>query len=255
MRYYFGSFFIENFLDSVLVLADIAISYDDQLDGAYLTKASYYWFKGRGEDALANCDKAKEYIQEALSLDGDSANYFLWLSYIEFYSGNLENAALLSEKANQPVGEYFSFAGHDREAYKIAENVVENLKKTGGIPFKYAHRIGYAHWKMGKTKEAEYWFNEQIRIGTESIKQGSIDAIWKTAQYDLAAVYAFLGDKEKAYQYLDEVNSGRFALQLIPYIKYDCLFNSIRNEERFQKILSDMESKYQAEHERVRKWM
>jgi len=37
--------------------------------------------------------------------------------------------------------------------------------------------------------------------------------------------------------------------------KHDPLFNSIRNEERFQKILQNMEAKYQAEHERVRKWL
>jgi len=33
------------------------------------------------------------------------------------------------------------------------------------------------------------------------------------------------------------------------------LFDSIREEERFQKILLNMEAKYQAEHERVRKWL
>jgi hypothetical protein len=33
------------------------------------------------------------------------------------------------------------------------------------------------------------------------------------------------------------------------------MFDSIRSEERFQKILQNMESKYQAEHERVRKWL
>ena len=41
----------------------------------------------------------------------------------------------------------------------------------------------------------------------------------------------------------------------ISYTKHDVLFDSIRNEERFQKILQNMEAKYQAEHERVRKWL
>ncbi len=38
-------------------------------------------------------------------------------------------------------------------------------------------------------------------------------------------------------------------------IKNDPLFDSIREEERFQKILQIIEAKYQAEHERVRKWL
>ena len=33
------------------------------------------------------------------------------------------------------------------------------------------------------------------------------------------------------------------------------MFPSIRNEERFQKILQNMERKYEAEHERVKKWL
>jgi hypothetical protein len=38
-------------------------------------------------------------------------------------------------------------------------------------------------------------------------------------------------------------------------IKNDLLFESIRNEERFQKIVQKMESKYIAEHNRVMKWI
>ena len=33
------------------------------------------------------------------------------------------------------------------------------------------------------------------------------------------------------------------------------MFAGIRNEERFQKVLQKTEAKYQAEHERVRKWL
>jgi molybdopterin converting factor small subunit len=38
-------------------------------------------------------------------------------------------------------------------------------------------------------------------------------------------------------------------------MKTDPLFNSIRNEPEFKQIASDIEAKYQAEHERVRKWL
>jgi len=96
----------------------------------------------------------------------------------------------------------------------------------------------------------------QIKYGTESIKLKRNIALTKRAQYDLAGIYAFLGDKEKAYQYLDEFNTMNFyGLWWISYAKHDVLFNSIRNEERFQKILQNVEAKYQAEHERVRKWL
>jgi hypothetical protein len=78
----------------------------------------------------------------------------------------------------------------------------------------------------------------------------------RQAHFDLAKVYAFKGDKEKAYQYLDEVNKNKsFGLGDLNSFKYSPLLNNIRHEHRFQKILKDVEAKYQAEHERVRKWM
>jgi hypothetical protein len=33
------------------------------------------------------------------------------------------------------------------------------------------------------------------------------------------------------------------------------LFDSIRDEEEFKQIFRDVETKYQTEHERVRKWL
>ena len=38
-------------------------------------------------------------------------------------------------------------------------------------------------------------------------------------------------------------------------INYDPVFDSIRNDPEFQRIVRDIEAKYQAEYERVRKWL
>ena len=47
-----------------------------------------------------------------------------------------------------------------------------------------------------------------------------------------------------------------FSLYIVDDLKkYNPFFDGIRNEPEFQKIVKDMESKYQAEHERVRKWL
>jgi molybdopterin converting factor small subunit len=39
------------------------------------------------------------------------------------------------------------------------------------------------------------------------------------------------------------------------YFENDPLFNNIRNEPEFQQIVREVEAKYQAEHERVKKWL
>jgi tetratricopeptide (TPR) repeat protein len=207
-------------------------------------------------------DKAKLFYKEALKLDGDSANYYSNLAQIEFSLENYENANLLNEKASNIDSTYipdlssYSFAGQDQKAYIFALKEIEQLKKTDSLPLYFSHRIGYAFWKVGKFKEADFYFKEQIKYGTKSIKLGREMASLKSAQYDLAAVYAFLGDKTKAYQYLDDFNTlNIYPLWWICYAKHDPMFDSIRNEERFQKILRNMIAKYQAEHELVRKWL
>jgi hypothetical protein len=55
---------------------------------------------------------------------------------------------------------------------------------------------------------------------------------------------------------LDKLNEGNTCqIRWIIYLKYDSPLASIRSEERFQKLLKSYEAKYQAEHERVRKWL
>src|ERR1035437_3163886 len=211
---------------------------------------------------LGFIDKAKYYIEEKFKLDKDSLEYFSCLAYPEFESENFENAILFNKKANRidstfiPNIDWYSMAGHDEEAYILAKKNVEYYKKTEKLNLYSSGRVGYAFWKVGKHKEAEYYFSEQIKYGTESIKLNRDNASTKRAQYDLAGVYAFLGNKTKAYQYLDDFNTMNFyPLWWLTYLKNDPLFESIRNEERFQKILQNVEAKYQAEHERVRKWL
>lgn len=74
--------------------------------------------------------------------------------------------------------------------------------------------------------------------------------------YDRAGVYAFRGDKERAYEDL-KIFSQResFGLWIIALMKIDPLFDSIKEEPEFKQIVREMEAKHQAEHERVKKWL
>jgi hypothetical protein len=101
---------------------------------------------------------------------------------------------------------------------------------------------------MGKYREAEYFLKAHLKSLEEKIKLGFGDSL------SLASTYAFFGDKPKAWQYLGECNQTLPRSGLI-FLKHDPMLESIRNEERFQKILRDQEAKYQAEHERVKKWL
>jgi tetratricopeptide (TPR) repeat protein len=194
-------------------------------------------------------------------LINDSTLYLDELFLVESEFGNYEEAIKLGNRAIKislfiPDLTIYSIAGHDKEAYLLAKKLVESYKKVGTPNLQLSHRIGFTFWQMGKKEEAKNYFNQQIKYDEESIKLDRDIAQSKFAQYDLAATYAFLGNKVKAYQYLDDFNTLNFyPIWWVTLAKHDPEFNSIRNEGRFKKILENMEAKYQAEHERVRKWL
>jgi TolB-like protein/AraC-like DNA-binding protein len=326
-RYYWETYFKEDFLDSCLVLANLALSYDGQMDEAYFIIGRCYFEKGNIEEALVNYDKSLEiypdysdahaykgylftslindYVwgidsyqkavntgppeyrpdllrglgqayldvgfiekarscyRQAFELDGNKGLYLFKLSDIEYCLENYEEAIKLGNEAGEVDSTYFPETSyyygpveHNTEAYLQANKLLKRFTRSGELNLNQAHRVGYAFWKMGKYDEAKSFFNQQIRYSLESIKLKRRMAEYRGAYYDLAATYAFLGDKDKAYQYLGEFNKKKFyPLYWLTLAKHDPLFNNIRKEERFQAILKNMESKYQAEHERVKKWM
>jgi TolB-like protein/AraC-like DNA-binding protein/Tfp pilus assembly protein PilF len=326
-RYFYETYFEKNYLDSCLILAEKALSYDDQLDEAYFIKGEYYRVKGQQEKALDNYDKAlginpnyyqayywkgylltwvqgdyvkgldnyhkalnlirnrerailsnalgiayrdagfpeqaKYYFNEAFVLDSNRVSYLGNVAFLEFSVENFDKALELWEQQKKLDSTstgiqnyYFVTPGHSNETYNLAVKDIDNLKKSGTLNLVRSHRVGYAFWQAGKKKEGEFYFNQQIKYSEESIEHNRLPAQRKAAQYDLAGTYAFLGDKVKAYSYLDEfVKRNTFPIWMVTFIKHDLLFSSLRHEERFQNIVQRVVAKYQSEHERVRKWL
>jgi len=322
-RHYWETYFKENYLDSIRVLADRALYFDDQLDEAYYIKGEYYEQNGHIDEALENYDKAlkinpnyyaayerkgwvmtsikndyvngidnynnalklisgndrpsllrnlgfaykdigffekaRYYYNEAFTLDSNKAANLDCLFVLAGVEGKLDEALEIERKHQEMDSTYIpgimDFVDKD-SAYTIARKIIDYYKKSGELNIQGSGRVGFALWQVGKYEEARDYLNLQIKYSEESIKLNRNIAPIKAAYYDLATVYAFLGNKEKAYQYLDKLNEGNTCqIRWIFYLKNDSPLASIRGEERFQKILQNYEAKYQAEHERVRKWL
>ena len=204
---------------------------------------------------------------EYLKLIGEPIQYFRCAAYSEAKQGHGEKAAEFYKKVYdldstkmwslEGLGDLYSFNGQFEESLKYYKKYVEKQKASGQLAFISSHRIGYAYFKNGYKKEAEYYFEKQIEYCNGQIKLNRPWAQELYPYYDLAGVYAFRGDKDKAYENLRVFNQRQQGegLWMVSLIKIDPLFNSIRNEPEFQQIVRDVEAKYQAEHERVRKWL
>ena len=323
---YYREYFSENFLDSVLVLAKKALSFDDQLPDAHYIMGMYYSEKGIYKQALEEFDKTLKYnpnywlayfgkanlyfdesnyvmalenFQEASSryhgsglsdilrricltledsgfselaktthnieatkLETDSIKYYFWLynfegdsqKKLEFlekgYSIDSTNTSIL-----QILGDYYVGSGQIKESLKYYKKYLDRLKEQRIIRVNTMDRVAYIYLKNGLRDSADYYFNKQIRYCNDAIRLGRQYGIsW--AYYDLAGVYAFKGNKIKAYENLRNFNKKqRMPIWFVDYFKTDPLFESIRNEPEFQEIARDVEAKYQAEHERVKKWL
>jgi tetratricopeptide (TPR) repeat protein len=203
-------------------------------------------------------EKAKYYYNEAFTLDSNRATNFDYLSTLAYCEEKFDEGLEIERKHQEIDSTYSPTIGMvgKEEAYAIATKMINHYKKSGEPNLQGSGPVGFALWGVGKYEEARDYLNQQIKYSEKSIKLNRNVAHIKAAYYDLATVYAFLGNKEKAYQYLDKLNEGNTCqIRWIIYLKYDPPLASIRSEERFQKILRNYEAKYNAEHERVRKWL
>jgi TolB-like protein/AraC-like DNA-binding protein len=327
-KHFWVTYLTENFLDSMLILADIALSFDDQLADAYVLRGDYYRYNNDREQAIKEYDKAikfnpndwqaywhtgsmyvtddfikiidnyqkavllhrgpllpkiyrslgaaygstgfKEtymyYAEEALKLDDDSVCYYSSLGGIEESYGNFEKAIEFYEKAlaidstrwwiSFRLGMTHAYLGHFKEYLEYVKKYELRYKTHEGTNPNWIFWIGHAYWVNGFKEEAVHYFDAGLEYYNELLELHRHFLQDKYIFYNLAAYYAFLGDRDKAFENLRLFNqSQRFPFFEIKDLKNDPLFESIRDEPEFQQILRDVESKCQAEPERVRWWL
>ena len=224
-----------------------------------------YYLHGIGQAyfSIGFMEKAKNCFEEALKLDGDSVQFYNDLSTIEFGLENYENANNYLKKANAidtsnanilwELGQNYLFLGQYKESLIYFKKWLQKSSTLSEKTLFATHRIGWAYKQNGYEKEAGKYFNEQIKYCNKMIDLGR--GTYRE-YYDLAGVYASLGEKGKAYKNLQIYNQKNYVWKwMVSAIKIDTEFNSIRNEPQFQQIVRDMEAKYQVEHERVKKWL
>jgi len=211
-------------------------------------------------------EKSFHYLDEFLSLSGDSITYFIIRYYWENQAGNQEKAnefaaaAYAVDSTDPDAIHYMGRSNLDskrfKEAYPYYKKYFSQLETSGELDTNDMHRMGLVLWMTGRKEEAQHYFQEMIDHCKRHIEINSGYGRG-AASFDLAGIYAFMGEKDSSYYYLKEfsrTNSQSFIL--LNFLKFsDPLFESIRQEDRFQKLLRDMEDKHQAEHERVRKWL
>ncbi len=211
-------------------------------------------------------DKGRSHANELLALTGDSVTFYMFMSKLEKAYGSAQKASeydllayeydTLNSQGIINMGNSHYYMSHYREAYYYYSRYFQQLKAFGMLNPNHMHRMGHILWNMDQRENAMDYFNRFIEIANKCIQRKNVYGI-QDAHYDLAGVYAFMGDKKRSYAHLEEYAAVNFqSYSVINSLKErDPLFEHIRHEERFQEIVRDLEAKYEAEHERVRQWL
>ena len=216
--------------------------------------------------AIGFPEKSLQYLEEYLSLTGDSITYFIWRCNREAQAGNQEKANIYAAAAYEVdstnvdailyMGQANLASKRYEEAYMYISRYFNLLEASGDLDVNDMNRMGYVLWMTGRKEEAQHYFQEMIYHCKRHIEINSSYGR-RAASFDLAGIHAFIGGKDSAYYYLEEFSrTNAQILILLNFLKFsDPLFESIRQEDRFQKLLRDMEDKHRAERERVRLWL
>ena len=219
----------------------------------------YYWHMDLGEPS-------EHYLKEYVSVSGDSLVYFTIKFYFEFQHGRSDEALKYAQAgyafdttdqdATLILGRaYLDLEQYD-QAYPYYTRYFSGLENSGELDVNDMNRMGYLLWMLGKKEEAQHYFQEMIDQCKRHIRMKTGYG-QTSASYDIAGVYAFLGEKDSAYHYLEisQETNVQIAYLIAMLQELDPLFEPIRGEERFQQLVRQMDAKYQAERERVSRWL
>jgi TolB-like protein/AraC-like DNA-binding protein/Tfp pilus assembly protein PilF len=95
---HYGDVLSEDYLDSMLILVNIALSYDDQLETAYIKRGDYYSFNNDKEQAIKEYDKA---------LEINPNNWVVYLNSSNMYDDQVKRIEKLLKAASFNRGSWY----------------------------------------------------------------------------------------------------------------------------------------------------
>ena len=195
-----------------------------ELNPSYATAHHWYAFLLM---FLGEFDESIEQITQAQELDPLSLIITANMGLMRFYARRYDEAIEYDKKTiemDPNFGEIHWYLGMAYCQKRRYEEAIQELQRAAALSGQFAKHyatLGYAYVLAGKKDEA-------VRIVEELKKKGQ-------DRYYAASVYAVLGDKDRAFECLDE--SFKERSDDIPYLKVDPILDSLRPDPRFKALL------------------
>lgn len=200
-----------------------------------------------------------------------------WVKFIEYHNKQKEVNPLVTDSD-------LIWTNWDQGKFREAQDIAKSQLDTNSIL--YALVMGWTHLYLKEYNQAvtyfeiwetfvkehpdhwsaqDNWFNYGMaltgigneKIGIQMMKDQlkKNDEMMKNFQrmdqilYNSAAICAFLGEKERAYDYLRRFDGSLIRWDSLIYrVQFDPMFDNLREDEEFKSIINEV----QGEHKRIR---
>jgi tetratricopeptide (TPR) repeat protein len=197
---------------------------------------------------IGEYDHALFHLHKAIRLQPDVMEPILLSSWLLEVQGKTEKKLVFIDSIQQlfpgsnacisELAYTYTGLGEFEKAEQYYAQVIDTLDKEERIPLKFAHRLGYVFWNLGQESRAMEYFDNQLAYCKQSLSSGEG---YQTVEYDLAAVYAFLGEENKALDYLRRYAEKGFTYGLHDYIIRDPLFKGLWENGEFKSIVRQVQ--------------
>jgi tetratricopeptide (TPR) repeat protein len=184
--------------------------------------------RGRFEEALGEFRRALQLAPFDIIENAGMTEGLLWTRrYDQAIEQSRKANELFTHAFDGIIGQAYEQQGDSQHAISELQEMVRIAKNWGTRPAKLAD-LAHAYAVFGNTKEASRLLAEI----TELSKRKNV------SPWAFALVYTGLGDKDRAFEWLDKAYDQRAAD--LPWIKADPRMDPLRSDPRYKELLLRM---------------
>jgi len=222
---------------------------------------------GTWYELLGFNDNAIDIYNQILRITGDSLQYFIRMSGPYFAKRDWKTSSSYAERIIKLDNENFwaygqlalinIYLGNDDKISFYTGKMKDLVKKNVFSFNDFYLPDGYLNWKKGDKEQAVREFQQvekfYLQLINSNLSSGQTNNFY---YYTIAKIHALQGDKNKAFEYLEKIDTDILKNSwFIEDMELSPFFESVRHEVRFKTIYDLMKSKWQKEHDLVGVWL
>jgi TolB-like protein/Flp pilus assembly protein TadD len=186
--------------------------------------ARYLSVMGRHQEAVADAKRARELDPLSLIINTNVGQALFWARQYDQVIEELRKT--LEIDSNFWVAHLFLGKAYEQKAmYPEAIAALQKARELSGGSSQTISMLGYVYAVSGRRSEAQHALDEL----NDQSKQRYVPP------YDIAMVYAGLGERDQFFQWLEKAYEDRN--QFMTLLKVEPKFDPIRSDPRFQDLL------------------